>query len=323
MLIYNVLYHNMQNIVIIIGPTASGKTALSIKLAKEINGEIISADSRQVYKYLDVGSGKITTTEMENIKHYGLDISNPEEKFTTSDWNNYAKNAIVEIVNKNKIPIICGGTGLYIDALLYGINENPPPNYIQRKELESKSLEQIQLLLIEKLKKIDQLDYYNNLNNSEKNNKARLIRKLELDNYDTKNIKERSLRPMLYSPKFIILNPDIAELKEKINTRLLQRLNIEEEYIKSNNPNLDKFYNELKDEAFIQASPLINEVIDLIYNKKVKSDWLVSLGLEYRYITLFLENKITLKDCIETLETKILQYAKRQKTWNQRYNALK
>ena len=107
------------NVIVICGPTASGKTALSIELAKQINGEIISADSMQIYKYMDIGSAKPTTEEMQGIKHYMLDFVEPDKRYSVAEYKLEAEKCIEEILSKNKVPIISGGTGLYIDSLIY------------------------------------------------------------------------------------------------------------------------------------------------------------------------------------------------------------
>ena len=111
-------------VIVICGPTASGKTALSVELAKKINGEIISADSMQIYKDMDIGTAKPTHDEMQGIKHYLIDCVSPTKRYSVADFKKDATNAIEEILNKNKIPIIVGGTGLYVDSLIYEINYN-------------------------------------------------------------------------------------------------------------------------------------------------------------------------------------------------------
>ena len=110
-----------SKVIVICGPTASGKTALSIELAKRINGEVVSADSMQIYKDMDIGSAKVTKEEMQGIKHYLIDIVSPNERYSVSNFKNDAELAIEEILKKGKTPIIVGGTGLYIDSLIYGI----------------------------------------------------------------------------------------------------------------------------------------------------------------------------------------------------------
>ncbi len=160
-------------IIVIPGPTASGKSNLAVKLAKKFNGEIISADSRQVYKGLDIGSGKITKKEMRGVPHYLLDVASPKRTFTVSQYQKLAKKALEKILAKNKLPIVCGGTGFYIDALIYNYNLPAiPPQPKLRKQLEQKSTEE----LFEQLKKID----LKRAENIDKNNRRRIIRALEI-----------------------------------------------------------------------------------------------------------------------------------------------
>lgn len=282
-------------IIIITGPTASGKSDLAVQIAKERSGEIISADSRQVYIGLDIGSGKVTTKEMQNIEHYCLDIVNPKlnidnnYKFTVVDWLKYAEEAIEKIISKNKIPIICGGTGMYIEGLVYGIQDNPLPDFNLREKLEGKSLEDIQNLLIKKDKESNK-NIFESLNNSERNNKARLIRKLEINN----NYIFNKNRESKYDIEWIVLKPDLNILKDKIKIRLENRL---DEKSKQN---------------------MIDEVKSLI-NSGVSKEWLKSLGLEYKYITMYLEGEIDYENMKNILNTKIYQYAKRQITWNKKF----
>src|SRR3989344_1677449 len=160
-------------IIVILGQTASGKSELAVKLAKKINGEIISADSRQVYKGLNIGSGKITKKEMRGIRHHLLDVTNPKRTFTVSQYQKLAKKAIQKILNKGKTPIICGGTGLYIDALIYDYYlPEVAPQLKLRKKLEKLSTEEL-------FKKLQKLDFHR-AKNIDKNNRRRLIRALEI-----------------------------------------------------------------------------------------------------------------------------------------------
>ncbi|MFH1308388.1 MAG: tRNA (adenosine(37)-N6)-dimethylallyltransferase MiaA, partial [Patescibacteria group bacterium] len=139
-------------LITILGPTASGKSDLAVKLAKEFNGEIISADSRQLYKEMNIGTGKITKKEMKGIKHYLLDISTPKKQITITEFKEKAEKAIKEIYKKNKIPILCGGTGFYIQAITENIIiPRVKPDKNLRKELEKKTIKQ----LFEQLKKLD------------------------------------------------------------------------------------------------------------------------------------------------------------------------
>ena len=143
-------------VIVICGPTASGKTALSIELAKKINGEIVSADSMQIYKDMNIGSAKVTNEEMQGIKHYMIDCVSPDERFSVADYKMNAKNAIEEIIKKGRTPIVVGGTGLYIDALIYEIEYKDikiDENY--RKELQEIEKNQGLEVLYKKALEID------------------------------------------------------------------------------------------------------------------------------------------------------------------------
>ena len=141
-----------KKLIVILGPTASGKSELAVKLAKKFNCEIISADSRQVYRRMDIGTGKVTKKEMQGIPHYLLDVANPKRRFTVAQYRRLALGAIDKIFKKNKVPILCGGTGFYIQAVVDGILiPGVPPDWKLRKKIEKKSSKELYLML----KKID------------------------------------------------------------------------------------------------------------------------------------------------------------------------
>ncbi len=298
----------IDKIFIIIGTTASGKSDYAVNLAKKVNGEIISADSRQIYKYFDIGSGKISKKEMKNIPHYCLDIADPvkysknykknNQSFSVAEYLKFANKSIKEILKKNKTPIICGGTGLYIDAILYGLSKNSKTNPLLRKKLEKESLEKL-LLRINRLNKEKYLELINNKNPSERNNKRRLIRIIEI--FETKKLEREEIKieklnkKLKYDPEFIFIEKPSEELRKRINLRLTKRL----EAKGKNN--------------------LINEIKFLRDKLKLDDEWLLSLGLEYKYVTLYLQNKITYNNMIKEIENKSWQYAKRQILWNKRY----
>ena len=160
-------------VIVILGQTATGKSGLAVKLAKKNNGEIISADSRQVYRNLDIGTGKITQKEMSGVPHHLIDIANPKHKFTVTEYQKLAIYAMAEIIKRGKTPIICGGTGFYIDAITKGVVfPKVPPNLKLRKILEKKS--EIELLKI--LRELDKT----RAKNIDAKNKVRLIRAIEI-----------------------------------------------------------------------------------------------------------------------------------------------
>jgi len=268
-------------VIVIVGPTASGKTSLSIKLAKKINGEIISADSRQVYRGLNLGTGKVTKKEMSGIKHYLLDVADPKKVFTVTDFVRLGEKAITDIHARGKMPIICGGTGFYIQALVDGlIIPEVPPNPNLRKILEKKKL----VDLLEILKKLDPKRY----KNIDKKNPRRIIRAIEIAKALGKvpTLKTTSR----YDPEFIKISLPKEVLEKRIHERLLARL----------------------------KAGMVNEVKNL-HAKGLSWKRMENLGLEYRFIARYLQNKITKEEMVEQLETAIRQYAKRQITWFKRY----
>ena len=162
-----------QKIIVILGPTASGKTALSIALAKKYGGEVISADSRQVYRGLDIGTEKVTKKEMRGVPHHCIDIASPRQAFSVTQWRKHAQKAIDRIVHNENIPIVAGGTGQYIDALVYNtVFPAVKPNYTLRRELEKKTCAEL-------LKQLQQLNPVR-ATNIERENPRRLIRAIEI-----------------------------------------------------------------------------------------------------------------------------------------------
>ena len=277
----------VKDIIVIIGPTTSGKTALSIKLAKKHNGEVISADSRQVYKYINLASGKVTKKEMGRIKHHLLDVTGPKKIFTVNDFKNKAFTVIEEIISKGKTPIICGGTGFYIDALLHDSQfPEVEPDLKLRKFLEKKPVEELFLML----GKLDS----NRAENIDKNNPVRLIRAIEIakklgkvpDVKDGPNALYKK-----YNVKVIYIDLPDEKLFKKVLLRINQRI----------------------------KSGMIKEVQNLHTKHKVSWKRLYEIGLECRYISLFLQKKISKQEMREQLFKEIKHYIKRQRTWFKRY----
>lgn len=275
----------MQKIIAIVGPTATGKSDLAVQIAKKINGGIISADSRQVYKWLDIGAGKITKAEMRGVSHYLLDIADPrKERYTAADFASAAKSAANTIFSHRKIPIICGGTGFYIEAFLYDRQfPDVPPNQKLRKILDKKSPE----TLFKMLKKLDPI----RAKNIDPQNKLRVVRAIEIasklgkvPSFENQNAKSKMQNLIIG----LTLSPEI--LKEKIHSRLVKRM---------------------------KNNALINEVKKL-RKKGVSWKRLHAFGLEYRYVALYLQKKITRDEMLETLEKEIYQYSRRQMAWFRR-----
>ena len=213
-----------KKIIVILGPTATGKSDLAVKIAKKIKGEIISADSRQVYKGLDIGTGKITKKEMKGVPHHLLDVVSSKKKFTVAEYQKKAISAIADICKREKVPIICGGTGFYIDAITKGIVfPEVPPNNNLRKILEKKSA----LGLFKILMKLDKRRAKDIKNKNEINNKVRLIRAIEIAKAlgkvpklqsDTNSARAESVSAYKFIKIGLYLPPD--ELKKKIEKRV-------------------------------------------------------------------------------------------------------
>jgi len=204
----------MKKVVVILGQTATGKSNLAVRIAKRLNGEIISADSRQVYKGLDIGTGKITKKEMRGVPHHLLDVAGPKKQFSVAKFQCLAISAIAEIAKHGKVPIICGGTGFYIDAVTKGtIFPEVPPNFKLRKTLYSKSA----IALFEYLKKIDG----ERAKNIDSKNKVRLVRAIEIAKALDKvpEITEET-PPYKFIKIGLYLPPD--KLQEKIEKRVKQ-----------------------------------------------------------------------------------------------------
>lgn len=212
---------NKPTVIVIAGPTASGKSNLAIELAKTINGEVISADSMQIYKDMNIGTAKVTDKEMENIKHYMIDIVSPDERYSVSQYKKEAESAIEKILDKGKTPIICGGTGLYINSLIYGINfadEDVDEKYREElnKTAQEEGLERLYNMAVsidpEAMEKIS------------KNDQKRIIRVLEIYHKTGKTktqqeIESRS-KELKYNYKVFAINMERDILYERINKRV-------------------------------------------------------------------------------------------------------
>ena len=275
-----------QKVIVICGPTASGKTALSIELAKKINGEIVSCDSMQIYKEMDIGTAKPTLEEMQGIKHYMIGIISPNERYSVADYKKDAKKAIREILNKGKVPIVVGGTGLYIDSLIYEIEYQDiefDKEYREHleKEVKEKGLEE----LYNVAKEIDP----EAIEKISKNDKKRILRILEIYHAtgENKTEQERKSRQkeVEYDYKVYALNMDREKLYDRINKRV------------------DKMIEE----------GLIQEV-EKIYKKY--NDFPTAMqGLGYKEVVEYLEGKLTKEEMIEKIKQETRRYAKRQLTW--------
>ncbi len=273
-------------VIVICGPTASGKTALSIELAKRINGEIVSADSMQIYKDMNIGSAKVTKEEMQGIKHYLIDFLSPEERYSVANYKLDSKSAIEEILKKGKNPIVVGGTGLYIDSLIYEIEYNDIEiNEEYRKQLEiRKENEGLESLYKEALaldpKAMEKIS---------PNDSKRIMRVLEI--YEatgkTKSQQEAEsrLKEVPYDYKVFAIGMDREKLYDRINRRV----------------------------DIMLENGLIDEVKDLL--KKYNKFPTAMQGLGYKEVKDYLENKLSKEEMIDKIKQESRRYAKRQITW--------
>jgi len=272
---------NIKNkLVVILGPTASGKTDLSVGIAKKFDGEIVSADSRQVYKGLNIGSGKITKKEMLGIPHYLLDVASPKIKFTVAQYQNLANKKIKNIQKRGKLPILVGGTGFFIQSITDGIViPEVKPNWKLRKELEKIPLPE----LIKRLKTIDPI----RAGNIDQNNPRRVLRALEIA------IKLGGPIPTVRhkKPEYNILKIGILKPKEELKTAIQKRL-----------------IKRLKNNA------LVNEVKKL-HKQGLSWKRLEEFGLEYRFVAQYLQDKISKQEMINKIQIESEHYTKRQMTW--------
>lgn len=268
----------MQKIIVIVGPTASGKSSLAVKLAKKLKGEVISADSRQVYKGLDIGTGKITKKEMHGVPHHLLDVASPKKVFTANEFVELGRKAIDDIISRGKMPIICGGTGFYIDALLGRIAlPAVPPNPKLRAQLAKKTAAQLFAMLT----KLDP----RRAKDIDAQNPVRLIRAIEIAKA-LGNVPASKPEPLPYAIEWIGLKPDEKKLRTKIHKRLHDRMK----------------YGMLREAERLHNAGLSYKRMD-------------QLGLEYRYLALLMQKKIDRAEMLEKLENEIWQYAKRQLTY--------
>lgn len=275
-----------EKVVVICGPTASGKTALSIELAKKINGEIVSSDSMQIYKEMDIGTAKTTKEEMQGIKHYMLDIISPEERYSVADYKKEAKEAIREIIKKGKTPIVVGGTGLYVDSLIYEI-EYPNIEFDEeyRKKLEIQAEKEGLENLYEQAKRIDP----EAIKKISQNDKKRIIRILEIYHATGYNKTEQERKSREKEPEFDYKVYGLNMPREKLYKRIDLRVDI------------------------MIKQGLIEEV-EKIY-KKYSEFPTAMQGLGYKEVVEYLKNNLTKEEMIEKIKQETRRYAKRQMTW--------
>lgn len=271
----------MEKVLGIVGPTAVGKTQLSIKIAQKFNGEIISGDSMQIYQKLNIGTAKVTPAEMDGVPHHLINIKTVHERFSASDFKLEAERLITEITNRNKLPIIVGGTGFYLKALLDnlelgGADENKDQIDQVRAELNQKTNDELLALLKQvDLKAFQQIDHQN---------RRRIIRALEVDQVNQQKFSNQAQRKAQYDSLLIGLNTDRIELYNRINRRV----------------------------ELMMDDGLLSEATWLFKQKEVPQ---ATKGIGYREWKDYFTGDIDLKQVIELIQKDSRHYAKRQLTW--------
>ncbi len=274
-------------IVVIVGPTASGKTSLSIELAKKINGEIISSDSMQIYKDMNIGTAKVTKEEAQNIKHYLIDFLSPEERYTVSDFKKDSEKAISEILSKGKMPIVVGGTGLYVNSLIYGIEyqdmeyDEEYRNELMKKAETPEGLKE----LYEEANKIDS----EAMKKISENDKKRIVRVLEIYKATGKTKTEQEILSKQKELKYDFKIFGITFDREKLYNRINRRVDI------------------MIDQG------LEEEVKNLI--SKYSKFPTAMQGLGYKEVVQYFDGELSREEMIEKIKQESRRYAKRQLTW--------
>ena len=278
---YVTLHADMKQMITILGPTASGKTPLAVALAQRIDGEIISADSRQVYRRMDIGTGK-DLGDYQEVPYHLIDICEPGTKYNLFQYQQDFMDAYNDIVSRGKQPILCGGTGLYIEAVLKGYHLSPvPQNEVLRKQLEDKSLSELTRILLE-LKSKNESNMHNT---TDVDSAQRAIRAIEIETYNLEHPTPRRELPPVDSC-IIGVSIDRELRREKITRRLKARL----------------------------EEGMIDEVRGLL-DEGIPAEDLIYYGLEYKFVTEYLTGKLTYDEMFTRLEIAIHQFAKRQMTW--------
>ncbi|MCI7533005.1 MAG: tRNA (adenosine(37)-N6)-dimethylallyltransferase MiaA [Lachnobacterium sp.] len=280
----------MKPLVILSGPTAVGKTELSIRLAKRINGAIISADSMQVYKYMDIGSAKIMPDEMEGVKHYLIDELDPSDEFNIVRFQQMAKDALKEIYTNGQIPIVAGGTGFYIQALLYDIDfTHQDSDEAFRKEMADYAAEYGAEALHEKLKEIDPVSY----KTIHANNTKRVIRALEYYRMTGQPIsahnEQEHQKVSPYNFAYFVLTDDRKHLYDRIDYRV----------------------------DLMMKKGLVDEVKNL-YDMGYHKDMVSMQGLGYKELLSYLDGECSLEEAVYIIKRETRHFAKRQLTWFRR-----
>jgi tRNA dimethylallyltransferase len=286
-----------NKIIVINGTTSSGKTSLAVRLAYKYNGEIISSDSRQVYKGMDIGTGKDLAEykikdkkgKIINIPYHLIDVVSPKTDYNLGKFKKKADKVLKDIIKRGKLPIIAGGTGLWTQALVDNFNLSPiKPDPKLREKLEKLSVSK----LFVKLREIDK-KFADNLHESDKKNKRRLIRYIEVK---SRKLKVKNQKPKIKSQKYEYLLLGLAWTKDVLEKRIYKRL-------------IDR----------IEKEGMIDEVKKLHFKKGVSWKRLIGFGLEYKYISLYLQGFLQYDEMTEKLFIAIRQFAKKQRSWYRRW----
>ncbi len=281
---------NIQNkpkIIVILGPTSSGKTGMGINLARKFNGEIVSADSRQVYRGMDIGTGKDLVdyeTGGAKVPYHLIDVADPQDQYDLASYKRDAEQSIADIIARGKLPVVVGGSGLYLEALVdnYQLSTVKTDNAL-RDNLEAKDIDEIFSII-----KTKNPIFAEKINNSDRHNKRRLIRYAEVfSSSQHQAIKNESL----YNSLIIGLELDKEELQNRIKQRIINRL---------------------------EQQDMVEEVNDL-NRQGISWQRLESFGLEYKFISWYLQEKIDYEQMIDRLHKATNQFAKRQMTWFRRW----
>ncbi|MCH4568108.1 tRNA (adenosine(37)-N6)-dimethylallyltransferase MiaA [Bacillus sp. ES1-5] len=274
-----------EKVAVIIGPTAVGKTKLSIDLAKALNGEIISGDSMQIYRTMDIGTAKVTKEEMDGIPHYMVDIKNPEESFSVAEFQERVRKHIREITERGKLPIIVGGTGLYIQSVLFDYQfTDDAGDTIYREQMEKLALERGVEYVHKKLQEVDP----ESAERIHANNVRRVIRALEIFHTTGEKMSdqlEKQENELLYDVSLIGLTMDREMLYDRINLRV----------------------------DIMMDQGLLEEVEGL-YNREIRDCQSIQ-AIGYKEIYDYFEDRVSLEEAVSQLKTNSRRYAKRQLTW--------
>ena len=279
--------------IVICGPTASGKTSLSIELAKKINGEIVSCDSMQIYKDMTIGTAKPTIDEMQGIKHYLIDFISPEERYSVADYKRDATKAMKEIISKGKVPIVVGGTGLYLEALIYNIEYNEIETDLKYRE-ELEKIEEAEGL--EKLYKMANEIDKKAMEKISHKDKKRIFRVLEIYHSTGKTKTELEIESRRNEPELDYLLFGITMDREKLYERINRRVDI------------------------MINQGLVEEVENLL--EKYNEFPTAMQGLGYKEVVEYLKGITTKEEMIEKIKMETRRYAKRQLTWFRKYRNL-